>query len=93
MSTGTPDLPVPPAAVAAYFVCGCSESGIRSGYKPEAIAVIVAAELRVLADEMDRGCADYVRVGASPSKVSHAEQQIKDARALRFRANALSPDN
>lgn len=42
------DLAIPPAAIAGYFTCGCSESGIRSGYKPEAVALIAAAELRRL---------------------------------------------
>lgn len=55
MSTETPtepvDLSVPPAAADAYFVCGCSESGIRGGYKAEALGPIVAAELRRMAEE------------------------------------------
>jgi hypothetical protein len=50
-SENTVDLAIPPAAVDAYFVCGCSESGIRAGYKPEALDAVVAAELRRLAEE------------------------------------------
>lgn len=60
MSDTTPaDLTIPPDAAEAWFACGCSESGIRSGYKPEAVPLIVAAELRRLAEEIgDRSSAD-----------------------------------
>lgn len=50
-SENTVDLVIPPAAADAWFTCGCSESGIRSGYKPEALPVVAAAELRRIADE------------------------------------------
>ena len=54
VTTETPELHVPPAAADAWFTCGCSESGIRSGYKPEALPVVVAAELRRIAEYFDR---------------------------------------
>lgn len=48
------DLRIPAAADDAWFTCGCSESGTRSGYKPEALYAVVAAELRRIADEIAR---------------------------------------
>lgn len=54
MTDTTPaEVAIPPAAVAAHFVCGCSESGIRAGYKAEALGPTVAAELRRLVREVD----------------------------------------
>lgn len=65
MTKPTPavELAVPERAADEWFVCGCSESGIRAGYKAEALPVIVAAELRRLAPLLsDRGTsADLLR--------------------------------
>lgn len=48
--TDQPQLAIPDQAVEGYFVCGCSESGIRAGYKTDVIEAIVAAERRRLAN-------------------------------------------
>jgi hypothetical protein len=72
------ELEIPPAAVDAYFVCGCSESGIRAGYKPEALPAVVAAELRRIADEPGMGFM------TGPHDVSAANR-------LRARADELDP--
>lgn len=87
MSTDTRDLPVPLAAVDAYFVCGCSESGVRAGYKPEAIAVIVAAELRVLADEV----ATHRNIVGAFRSSEFFDGTDMVINALTVRADALDP--
>lgn len=74
------DLTIPPAAVDAHFVCGCSESGIRAGYKPEALYAVVAAELRRLAAESAAAHPDFSDEGWS---ISPAD--------LRARADKLDP--
>lgn len=53
------DLTIPDAAADSWFHCGCEAGCSRSGYQPEALPLIVAAELRRLADEIgDRSFAD-----------------------------------
>ncbi len=99
--TTTPaELEIPQAAVEAYFVCGCSESGIRAGYKPEALSVVVAAELRRFATEIANDAGRIKRSlpsnGATYSDIDRADlgrviQGEDDARMLRARADELDP--
>lgn len=86
--TTTPaELAVPPAAVEAYFVCGCSESGIRAGYKPEALYAVVAAELRRLADTAPT----RETTPDDDEELAYHEGLREMARRLRARADELDP--
>jgi hypothetical protein len=58
------ELEIPQAAADAWFHCGCEKGCDRAGYQPEAIPLIVAAELRRLIDTvLDRDPAADVHAG------------------------------
>lgn len=89
MSTdATPaDLSIPDAAADGWFQCGCTESGCtRAGYQAEALPLIVAAELRRLADFYS---AVVVYCGTSRGVQTGNKAFSLVARQLRARADEL----
>jgi hypothetical protein len=49
-----PDLLMPAAAAEEWFTCGCGQDDCgRAGFQAPALPIVVAAELRRIADEAD----------------------------------------
>lgn len=90
-TTNPAELEIPQAAADAWFTCGCSESGIRAGYQEEALAPIVAAELRRLAQEAsDRARAQYeISTRAHRARDAEHDGAFRVIDALRERADEL----
>jgi hypothetical protein len=91
MTTETTDVTIPPAAVESWFTCGCSEDCGRAGYQHEALAIVVAAELRRLADDVDDMRMQDTPANGDPAVYAEVRALGRVRDLLTARADELDP--